>query len=475
MSEHIRRIYGSRDAYDAMRTELGMSDEHAWQFERCGVVLQPKQMEFAVWARHCDAPDGPEEIGVGGARGPGKSFALFAQAALDDCQRFPGLKVLYLRHTARSATEQLEDIAGVVLRHVPGARAKRGRIDFDNGSRIIIGGFSNDREALKYLGIEYDVIIIEEATQLAAKTHESIRTSNRSSKAFGGTVWRPRRYYSTNPLGIGHAFFKKRFVDNERKRERGDAHDPRQKFIFGTVDDNVFVNPEYIGVLDELTGAEYRAYRLGDWDVSAGAYFEEWNEAIHVIAPIADLSYMREIWASMDFGYNHWNIILLHAIDDDGVIYTVDELAHRRKLPEEIAPDILAWLAQYELTRDDLAYFLVGSDAFAQTGRSRITVAQQYDALGIYMSRAENAPGSRVAGALHIAKFLGSRDRGIAPRWYVTSRCRHLIDCLPYLERDPHNAEDVRKVDADEQGAGGDDPYDALRYGLYRSHVTTIS
>lgn len=481
VEQAIARIpdYRTREGYDAWRRKLGMSDEHAWQFERYGVVLQPKQMEFAVWARRCDDPDGPEEVGMGGAKGPGKSFGLFAQAALDDCQRFPNLKVLYLRKTATAAKEQLEDLARHILRHMPGANITRNRIDFPNGSRIIIGGFKDEQQALGYAGVENDALVNEEATQLSAKTHEALRGTNRSSKSFEGKTWRPRRYYSTNPLGVGHAFFKKRFVDNERKRKRGELFDPRQKFIFATVKDNAFVNPEYMGVLEGYTGVQKKAYFDGNWDVSAGAYFDAWNADLHIIPAITDLSWMTAVWCSMDFGYNHLNVVYLHAVDGDGVTYTIDELVHRKRQPEEIAPDIHAWLAQYELTRKSLKWFLVGSDAFAETGRAKATVAQQYLKLGIEMSRADTSPGSRVAGALHMAKLLGRIDadprRSIPPRWYITSRCPRLAECLPYLETDPHNAEDVLKVDIDAQGNGGDDTYDAARYGLWKPHVTVIA
>jgi hypothetical protein len=34
------------------------------------------------------------------------------------------------------------------------------------------------------------------------------------------------------------------------------------------------------------------------------------------------------------------------------------------------------------------------------------------------------------------------------------------------MEHDPHRPEDVMKVDCDEDGNGGDDCYDALRYGI---------
>ena len=36
--------------------------------------------------------------------------------------------------------------------------------------------------------------------------------------------------------------------------------------------------------------------------------------------------------------------------------------------------------------------------------------------------------------------------------------------CLPSLQHDPNRPEDVLKVDADEDGVGGDDTADCLRY-----------
>ena len=39
-----------------------------------------------------------------------------------------------------------------------------------------------------------------------------------------------------------------------------------------------------------------------------------------------------------------------------------------------------------------------------------------------------------------------------------------LLDCLPAMQHDPNRPEDVLKVDADEEGVGGDDAADALRY-----------
>jgi hypothetical protein len=38
------------------------------------------------------------------------------------------------------------------------------------------------------------------------------------------------------------------------------------------------------------------------------------------------------------------------------------------------------------------------------------------------------------------------------------------VETLPALQHDPNRPEDVLKVDADEEGVGGDDAADALRY-----------
>lgn len=474
LRDGIAQVYGTHIIYEdaARRARLRSDDRVA--FEQLGIILQPKQMQFAAIAFTSDRDDGPNEVGMGGARGGGKSLVLFALAVIY-CLRYPGLKVLFLRKTGKAAREQLSDLALKVLKFVPNSELKADHIDFANGSRLLIGGFKDDRQALSYQGVEYDLLILEEVTQLTEHTYTTLRLSERSSKVFNGRRWRPRTYTSTNPLGIGHAFYKKRFVDNERKRAKDEPFNPLRRFVFATVDDNAFVNPEYVNNLDELSGVEYRAYRLGDWDVSAGAYFDKWNHDLHIIAPIDDLSWMRDVWCSMDYGFNHWNIVLLHARDGDGTTYTVDELAHRKRQPSEIAPDIRAWLARYDLTPRKLGIFLVGTDAFAQTGTAQYTLADQYSRLGITLMRAETEPGSRISGAHLIAKLLGDPERQIAPTWYITQRCPRLIETMPYLERNPNQAEDVLKKDADDQGRGGDDPYDALRYGLYRPHMSIIS
>ena len=49
---------------------------------------------------------------------------------------------------------------------------------------------------------------------------------------------------------------------------------------------------------------------------------------------------------------------------------------------------------------------------------------------------------------------------GIGPTLFIHQRCGRLMETLPALQHDPNRPEDVLKVDADEDGIGGDDAAD---------------
>jgi len=52
----------------------------------------------------------------------------------------------------------------------------------------------------------------------------------------------------------------------------------------------------------------------------------------------------------------------------------------------------------------------------------------------------------------------------LRPSLFIHQRCGRSIETLPMLQHDPNRPENVLKVDADEDGVGGDDTADALRY-----------
>jgi len=91
------------------------------------------------------------------------------------------------------------------------------------------------------------------------------------------------------------------------------------------------------------------------------------------------------------------------------------------------------------------------------------TVATQYARQGITLRVANT---DRVNGWAELLHRLGDIEAGIAPTLFIHRRCGRLVETMPALQHDPNRPEDVLKVDADEEGNGGDDCADALRYAV---------
>jgi len=440
------------------------------RFAVADIVLQPRQLAASAAARLCDAPDGPTAVGYGGARGGGKSHWLLAQMGADDCQRVAGLKCLLLRKVGKANLENFEDLRRRLfgnLRHE--FSAHRGVLTFANGSRIIAGHFQAEKDIDAYLGLEYDVIGIEEATTLSSRKHQDITTCCRTSKA----DWRPRIYSTTNPGGIGHAWYRTKFVVPylERRKEgretfggtpngaRGTHALPESIFVPARVTDNAFTNPEYARVLANLTGWQKRAWFDGDWDIAAGQFFTTFRRDAHVIGDF-DPTRAREWFCALDYGFTHYTVCLLGCTDGDGNVFVVDEHAERLWLPQRHAGGIKAMLARHGVKLEDVRRFVAGADVFSRQSDGT-TVAAQYARQGIRLSCANT---DRINGWAEILQRLGDVDASIQPTLFIHKRCGRLLETLPSLQHDPHRPEDVLKVDADEDGVGGDDSADCLRY-----------
>lgn len=454
--------------YGALAKEAGCPLDQIARLASAEVFLQAKHLQFCTAARECDAHDGPTRVAAGGARGGGKSHLILAQIGVDDCQRYAGLKCLLLRKVGKAALESIQDLARKVFKRVPYVINARGVITFPNGSRIITGHFKSEKDIEAYLGLEYDVIAVEEATTLTPSKLRSIVTCCRTSKP----AWRPRLYYTTNPGGVGHAYFKKEFILPWRAKKETDT-----RFIPFTVDDNPFIDDGYRANLDKQVGWQLRAWRHGDWDIAAGQYFSNYSEPHVVIRGDYDESRLKFWAAGLDYGFNHPTVVPLGGMDGDGNWIILDEHSQRGWLVEQHAPAIKAMIARHKkwiphprlgrqsvpLTVSDLAYIAAGNDCFSKESRGR-TIADDYKAAGLTLTPAND---DRISGAAEILKLLGDPLRAtgpIKPRLFIHERCVGLINQLPEMQHDPNRPEDVLKIDIDEEGNGGDDFYDGARY-----------
>lgn len=417
-------------------------------------VGQPKQFAFHAACRECDSPDGPTEVGMGGARGGCKSHSLLAQIILDDCMRQPGLKCLLLRRVGKAIRESFEDLRLRVLKNTPHKYNKSsGVVSLENGSKVVLGHFQTERDVDLYLGMEYGTIGVEEATTLSSSKYKMIGTCNRTSIE----GWRPRVYSNANPGGIGHAWYKAKFVIPWQKGEQIGT-----RFIPTTYRDNAFLNPEYVDRLNALVGWQKRAWRDGDWEIAAGQFFTNFNPKVHIIKakPIED--YWPEVWLAGDYGWTHPTAILLLVKDLQGNVYVVDEYSAAKRLPVAHDAMIRQMLAHWGVGQARLKQFALGRDAWAKNEKGRCA-ADSYEELGWDLDQADMA---RLSGAVEILRLLGDVEAEIEPSLFIYENCTGVIETLPRMEHDPNRPEDVLKVNVDAEGIGGDDFYDCLRYGV---------
>lgn len=367
-------------------------------------------------------------IGYGGARGGGKSWAVRRKSMLL-ALNYPGIKLLIIRRTYpelrdNHITPMLVDLNGI-------ARYKE--IDksftFPNGSRIKFGYCDNENDLLRYQGNEYDVIFIDEATQIPEKWFDVLKACVRGANRF------PKRIYLTcNPGGVGHAWVKRLFIErNYRKEENPDDY----LFIPAKVYDNTVLmehDKEYVRMLETLPEDLRKAWLEGDWNMFVGQYFTEWNEDIHVIDPFPLPSYWRRYF-TMDYGLDmlagYWI-----ALDEYGKAYVYREVYKSNLVMSDAAQLIRS------MTNEKIYAWYAPPDMWNRrqdTGRS---VADVFAECGIPLTKAQN---NRSQGWLDLKEWLKPTENegSLISNLRVFRNCNNLIYSIPALLFDEHNPDDV--------------------------------
>lgn len=106
-----------------------------------------------------------KHVGFGGARGGGKSWAVRTKAALL-ALRHPGIRILIVRRTYPELTNNHIRILRERLAGIAVYSDKEKRMTFPGGGSITFSYCDTDEDLGRMQGVEYDVIFIDEATQL---------------------------------------------------------------------------------------------------------------------------------------------------------------------------------------------------------------------------------------------------------------------------------------------------------------------
>ena len=386
-------------------------------------------------------------IAFGGARGGGKSWAVRTKAKLL-ALRYSGIRLLILRRTYQELESNHIRFLRSELHGIATYRATDRLFTFPNGSTLEFGYCANDGDADRYQGAEYDVIFLDECTQLKEQWMRQLAACIRGVNDF------PKRiYYTCNPGGPGHSYIKRLFID--RRFEAGE-NPADYRFIPARVTDNAALlkaQPDYVNQLEALPKRLRLAWLEGRWDVFQGQVFTEFTDDpahyrdrrhTHVIEPF-DIPREWRIYRSYDFGYAKPFSCGWWAVDYDGVIYRILELYGCTSTPDEgvlWTPD-----KQFREIRriEDEHPYLKGRDirgvadpAIWDTSRGE-SVAETALKYRLYFEKGDNR---RIPGWMQMHYRMQFDEEGY-PQMYIFNTCRGFIRTVPQLMYSDVSPEDV--------------------------------
>ena len=388
-----------------------------------------------------------KHVGYGGARGGGKSWAVRTKSKLL-ALRYPGIKQLIVRRTYKELTGNHINILRAETLGIAKYNSTDKVLKFANGSTIefMYCARNSDLDALQ--GQEYDVIYLDEATQLSEYQMKAITACCRGVNDF------PKRiYYTCNPGGQGHAYVKRIFID---KRYLANENPEDYEFIQALVDDNTALmeaQPDYVAQLDALPEKLREAWRFGRWDVFEGQVFAEFVDdpehyrdrvQTHVIEPFK-IPDSWKIYRGFDWGYAKPFSVGWYAVDHDNVMYrfremygctgeadrgvewTVQRVANEIRRIEETDAQLkgrqITGIADPAIWQED------GGESIAETMQRQ----------RVYFHKADH---KRLPGKMQCHYRLAFNDEGI-PRFYVFNTCKHFIRTIPALIYSETDVEDV--------------------------------
>ena len=429
------------------------------------------------------ANDGPQtdflssserEVLYGGAAGGGKSYAMLADPlhGLNNAN-FSGLLV---RHTTEELRELIQKSQELYPRAIPGIKWSERKSQWisPRGGRLWMSYLDKDLDVTRYQGQAFNWIGFDELTQWSSPyAWDYMRSRLRSaySKELGLYM-----RATTNPGGAGHQWVKKMFIDpspyNEpfwaTNIETGDTitfpkghtkeGEPlfKRRFIPASLFDNPYLaeGGDYEAMLLSLPEHQRKQLLDGNWDVSEGAAFPEFNRSIHVIDPFK----IPQSWArfrACDYGYGSHTGVLWIAVAPDDQLIVYRELYCSKVTATDLADMIL----NAEQEDGTIRYGVLDSSLWHKRGDTGPSLAEQMNMKGCRWRPSDRSKGSRVAGKNELHRRLQVDEFTDAPRLVFMSTCTNTISQIPALPLDKNNSEDVDTKSEDHL-------YDALRYGI---------
>jgi PBSX family phage terminase large subunit len=298
-----------------------------------------------------------EEVLISGSAGTGKSRACLEKVHAM-CLLTSNTRGLILRKTLSSlGSTALVTWRNFVIKealltgdvvYYGGSSQEAAQYRYRNGSTVTIGGLD---KPTRIMSGEYDIVYIQEATEVTIEDIEYVKTRLRNWKtSFQQLIMDCNPNSDKHPLKLRCNDGLCRLIESRHE------DNPR---LFDLIPDGTYQvtdrGAKYMSILDNLTGVRYKRLRLGLWVSAEGVIYEEFDPTIHVLNWEYDdegnkLPFPQEwprYWV-IDFGYVNPFVLKCYARGDDGEIYMYREIYMSGRTVQEHAQTILDCVTKQE-------------------------------------------------------------------------------------------------------------------------------
>jgi hypothetical protein len=389
------------------------------------------------------------DVLYGGAAGGGKSYAM-----LVDPLRFAhraAHRALILRRSMPELRELIDKSRELYPKAFPGCRFREVEKiwTFPSGAKLEFGFLERDADVYRYQGQAYSWIGFDEITHLATEFSWNYLSSRLRTT---DPEIQPYMRCTANPGGAGAHWVKKRYVHPSEPNESFTGNDGlTRKFIPARLDDNPYLSKDgrYEQMLKALPDVQRKQLLEGDWDITEGDAFTEFDTEIHVIPPF-EIPIGWERVKGIDYGYASESSCIWGCVDPtDGTLIIYREL-YRKGLTGE---DLAVMITNMELEDPFSVQGVLDTAAWNRTGTTGPTVGETLQRAGHKLRRADK---NRIQGKIQIHEYLRVQPSG-RPKIQIFTSCPNLIRELQSIPLDKSNPEDV-------DTHAPDHAYDALRY-----------
>ena len=389
------------------------------------------------------------DVLYGGAAGGGKSYAMLVDP-LRFCHR-SAHRALILRRSMPELRELIDKSRELYPRAFPGCKFREVEKiwNFPSGAKVEFGFLERDADVYRYQGQSYSWIGFDEITHLPTEfgwNYLASRLRTTDSKID------PYLRCTANPGGVGAHWVKKRYVDpcEPGQSFKGDDGLTR-RFIPARLDDNPYLAQDgrYEEMLKALPPVQRRQLLEGNWEITEGAAFSEFDPDVHIIPPF-QIPIGWERVKGIDYGYASESACIWATVDaSDGTLVVYRELYKKNLTGQDLGQVI----TEMEINDPFSVAGVLDTAAWARTGTTGPTVGETLVRAGHKLRRADK---NRIQGKIQIHEYLKVQPNG-RPKLQIFSTCPNLIKELQSIPMDKSRPEDVNTH-------APDHAYDALRY-----------